>query len=204
MICIENQSRPLPWHKSTFFLKRDRRQYTTTAHHTHTHTAAFLQRELCVFLPRQQLLLTNVPEQSCALLFSRKKLKKNNILQQIIKKLQDFLLEYLHIDPILKKLVDFVLQVPVQRVTKYPLLLSRLHKVTPSHHEDKNNIKLAQDKIEAALEQMNKVRKLLSLLDNPRPNQVGSILGPVFLLCDKTFQFSFLLKKLVSNKSIKL
>ena len=96
-------------------------------------------------------------------------MKKNNILQQIIKKLQDFLLEYLYIDPILKKLVDFVLQVPVQRVTKYPLLLSRLHKVTPSHHEDKNNIKLAQDKIEAALEQMNKVRKLLSLLDNP-PN----------------------------------
>ena len=46
---------------------------------------------------------------------------------------------------------------PVQRVTKYPLLLSRLYKVTPSHHSDKNDIKLAQDKIEAALEQMNKV-----------------------------------------------
>ena len=181
-----------------------KRQTLVYYHRTpYTHTAAFLQRELCVFLPRQQLLLTNVPEQSCALLFSRKKLKKNNILQQIIKKLQDFLLEYLYINPILKKLVDFVLQVPVQRVTKYPLLLSRLHKVTPSHHEDKNNIKLAQDKIEAALEQMNKVRKLSSLLDNP-PNYVGSILGPVFLLCDKTFQFSFLLKKLVSKKNIKL
>jgi hypothetical protein len=47
--------------------------------------------------------------------------------------------------------------VPVQRVTKYPLLLSRLYKVTPSHHTDKNDIKSAQDKIEAALEQMNKV-----------------------------------------------
>ena len=46
---------------------------------------------------------------------------------------------------------------PVQRVTKYPLLLSRLYKVTPSHHTDKNDIKSAQDKIEAALEQMNKV-----------------------------------------------
>ena len=182
-----------------------KRQTLVYYHRTpYTHTAAFLQRELCVFLPRQQLLLTNVPEQSCALLFSRKKLKKNNILQQIIKRLQDFLLGIpIYKDPILKKLVDFVLQVPVQRVTKYPLLLSRLHKVTPSHHEDKNNIKLAQDKIEAALEQMNKVRKLLSLLDNP-PNQVLSILGPVFLLCDKTFQFSFLLKKLTSNKSIKL
>lgn len=48
---------------------------------------------------------------------------------------------------------------PVQRVTKYPLLLSRLYKVTPSHHSDKNDIKLAQDKIEAALEQMNKDAK---------------------------------------------
>ena len=50
---------------------------------------------------------------------------------------------------------------PVQRVTKYPLLLSRLYKVTPSHHSDKNDIKLAQDKIEAALEQMNKVSTLI-------------------------------------------
>ena len=49
--------------------------------------------------------------------------------------------------------------VPVQRVTKYPLLLSRLYKVTPAHHSDKNDIKLAQDKIEAALEQMNKDAK---------------------------------------------
>lgn len=51
------------------------------------------------------------------------------------------------------------LMVPVQRVTKYPLLLSRLYKVTPSHHTDKNDIKSAQDKIEAALEQMNKDAK---------------------------------------------
>ena len=51
------------------------------------------------------------------------------------------------------------LMVPVQRVTKYPLLLSRLYKVTPAHHSDKNDIKLAQDKIEAALEQMNKDAK---------------------------------------------
>ena len=51
----------------------------------------------------------------------------------------------------------FILQVPVQRVTKYPLLLNRLHKVTPTHHPDKDDIKTAQDRIEAALEQMNKV-----------------------------------------------
>ena len=49
-------------------------------------------------------------------------------------------------------------QVPVQRVTKYPLLLSRLYKVTPHRHEDRNTIKLSQERIEAALEQMNKVR----------------------------------------------
>ena len=51
-----------------------------------------------------------------------------------------------------------VFQVPVQRVTKYPLLLSRLQKVTPSHHKDRTTLKNARDKIEAALEQMNKVR----------------------------------------------
>ena len=49
------------------------------------------------------------------------------------------------------------LQVPVQRVTKYPLLLSRLLKVTPARHKDRNTIKYAKERIEAALEQMNKV-----------------------------------------------
>lgn len=47
----------------------------------------------------------------------------------------------------------------MQRVTKYPLLLNRLHKVTPTHHPDKDDIKTAQDRIEAALEQMNKDAK---------------------------------------------
>eukprot|EP00095_Tigriopus_kingsejongensis_P006708 maker-scaffold25_size650667-snap-gene-4.14 protein:Tk06708 transcript:maker-scaffold25_size650667-snap-gene-4.14-mRNA-1 annotation:"myosin-m heavy chain-like" len=51
------------------------------------------------------------------------------------------------------------LMVPVQRVTKYPLLLSRLLKVTPTHHKDRNTIKHAKEKIEAALEQMNKDAK---------------------------------------------
>ena len=50
---------------------------------------------------------------------------------------------------------------PVQRVTKYPLLLSRLQKVTPAHHKDKEAIRNAKEKIEAALEQMNKVRRLI-------------------------------------------
>jgi hypothetical protein len=51
-------------------------------------------------------------------------------------------------------------QVPVQRVTKYPLLLSRLLKVTPAHHKDRNTIKYAKERIEAALEQMNKVSQV--------------------------------------------
>ena len=55
------------------------------------------------------------------------------------------------------EIVCLLFQVPVQRVTKYPLLLNRLHKVTPCHNEDRNAIKKAQEKIESALEQMNKV-----------------------------------------------
>merc|ERR1719410_1465998 len=51
------------------------------------------------------------------------------------------------------------LMVPVQRVTKYPLLLNRLHKVTPTHHKDRENIREAQSRIEAALEQINKDAK---------------------------------------------
>jgi len=50
------------------------------------------------------------------------------------------------------------LMVPVQRVTKYPLLLSRLHKTTPPHLEARELLKLAQQKIEAHLEHMNAVR----------------------------------------------
>lgn len=55
------------------------------------------------------------------------------------------------------------LQVPVQRVTKYPLLLNRLQKVTPAHHKDREAIRNAREKIEAALEHMNKVSNGLSL-----------------------------------------
>merc|ERR1719273_343760 len=51
------------------------------------------------------------------------------------------------------------LMVPVQRVTKYPLLLARLLKVTPGNHKDRDNIREAQTRIEAALEQINKDAK---------------------------------------------
>ena len=48
-----------------------------------------------------------------------------------------------------------VFQVPVQRVTKYPLLLSRLLKVTPSHHEDRTALQESRENIEHHLEHMN-------------------------------------------------
>ncbi len=46
----------------------------------------------------------------------------------------------------------------MQRVTKYPLLLARLLKVTPACRQaDRKALRTAREKIEAALEQMNKV-----------------------------------------------
>lgn len=55
--------------------------------------------------------------------------------------------------------IHFYLQVPVQRVTKYPLLLARLYKVTPSHHEGRDLLKQAQEKIELHLNHMNREAK---------------------------------------------
>ncbi|KAH1003997.1 uncharacterized protein LOC109534518 [Dendroctonus ponderosae] len=51
------------------------------------------------------------------------------------------------------------LMVPVQRVTKYPLLLARLFKVTPTHHETREQLKEAQHKIELHLNHMNSETK---------------------------------------------
>ena len=57
--------------------------------------------------------------------------------------------------------VLYFLQVPVQRVTKYPLLLARLLKATPSVRPDiqeaKKRLKQAQTNIELHLEHMNAV-----------------------------------------------
>lgn len=47
------------------------------------------------------------------------------------------------------------LMVPVQRVTKYPLLLARLYKVTPAHHSSRELLREAQHKIELHLNHMN-------------------------------------------------
>lgn len=51
------------------------------------------------------------------------------------------------------------LMVPVQRVTKYPLLLARLYKVTPAHLPGRELLKQAQHKIELHLEHMNSEAK---------------------------------------------
>ncbi|EDW93458.2 uncharacterized protein LOC6533011 [Drosophila yakuba] len=51
------------------------------------------------------------------------------------------------------------LMVPVQRVTKYPLLLARLYKVTPSHLEGRELLKQAQEKIELHLNHINQEAK---------------------------------------------
>ena len=44
-------------------------------------------------------------------------------------------------------LFEYCCQVPVQRVTRYPLLLSRLVKVTPGGHSDKEALQEAQEKV---------------------------------------------------------
>lgn len=54
------------------------------------------------------------------------------------------------------------LQVPVQRVTKYPLLLARLYKVTPEHIETRERLKEAREKIECHLNRMNREAKDIS------------------------------------------
>ncbi|XP_025836805.1 uncharacterized protein LOC108740489 [Agrilus planipennis] len=51
------------------------------------------------------------------------------------------------------------LMVPVQRVTKYPLLLARLHKATPAQHETKEQLMEAKHQIELHLNHMNSETK---------------------------------------------
>ncbi|PVD38880.1 hypothetical protein C0Q70_01505 [Pomacea canaliculata] len=47
------------------------------------------------------------------------------------------------------------LMVPVQRIMKYPLLLSRLYKATPDNHPDKEDIREAREKLEDILSHIN-------------------------------------------------
>lgn len=49
----------------------------------------------------------------------------------------------------------FIFQVPVQRVTKYPLLLSRLHRSTAACATERDDVKAAQRCVECRLEEIN-------------------------------------------------
>lgn len=51
------------------------------------------------------------------------------------------------------------LMVPVQRVTRYPLLLNRLYKVTAYHHKDRESLRDAQLRVELHLEHINRQTK---------------------------------------------
>lgn len=77
------------------------------------------------------------------------------------------------------------LMVPVQRVTKYPLLLNRLYKVTAYHHKDREALRDAQLKVELHLEHINqqtkgfgatnKIWRRISNLSAPISNRRGLI-----------------------------
>lgn len=54
------------------------------------------------------------------------------------------------------------LMVPVQRVTKYPLLLARLYKATPPTHASREDCRRAKEKIELHLQHMNNETKEMS------------------------------------------
>lgn len=47
------------------------------------------------------------------------------------------------------------MKVPVQRVTKYPLLLSRLYRATPTCASEREDVKGAQRCVESRLEEIN-------------------------------------------------
>ena len=74
-------------------------------------------------------------------------------------------------------------------MTRYPLLLSRLVKVTPGGHSDKEALQEAQDKVEAGLDTMNqettrdtgttKLWRRISMINTPyrRSEQQIDLLG---------------------------
>ncbi|ESO96224.1 hypothetical protein LOTGIDRAFT_144253, partial [Lottia gigantea] len=47
------------------------------------------------------------------------------------------------------------LMLPVQQIVRYPLILKRLYKVTPQYHQDRENIRIAQTKMEEFLSRIN-------------------------------------------------
>lgn len=51
--------------------------------------------------------------------------------------------------------------------SRYPLLLSRLYKVTPHHHKDRDALRNAQQKVEVHLEHINQQTK-----GTPAPSKI--------------------------------
>lgn len=70
------------------------------------------------------------------------------------------------------------LMVPVQRVTKYPLLLNRLYKVTAYHHKDREALRDAQLKVELHLEHINQQTKGIGA-SNKIWRRISSLSAPI-------------------------
>lgn len=62
----------------------------------------------------------------------------------------------------------------MQRVTKYPLLLARLYKVTPAQQESRESLKEARRNIELHLEHMNSVSGKLVRLSIEKCSRLGN------------------------------
>uniref|UniRef100_T1J5H9 Band 7 domain-containing protein n=1 Tax=Strigamia maritima TaxID=126957 RepID=T1J5H9_STRMM len=92
--------------------------------------------------------------QACLLLTSLEKEKELLRIFLRVSQMENTLLRRMNLNSFL--------MVPVQRVTKYPLLLNRLLKVTCYQHKDHDLIREAQQKIELHLEQINQQAKDIS------------------------------------------
>lgn len=81
---------------------------------------------------------------------------------------------------------------PVQRVTKYPLLLARLYKVTPEHHlEARQTLNEARHKIQLHLEHINSVSTRFSLFRYFSFFIVNNFFTTVFLYLLLLFLFCY-------------
>ena len=87
-----------------------------------------------------------------------------SLLLASLEKEKELLRIFLHVsqmeNTLLRRMnLNSFLMVPVQRVTKYPLLLSRLYKVTPIQHESRILLREAQHKVELHLNHINSETK---------------------------------------------
>ncbi|CAB3992237.1 Myosin-M heavy chain [Paramuricea clavata] len=102
------------------------------------------------FLQAYELYCSRQPE-AMSLLESLQ--KKNDVLRV-------FLNITCHENPKCRKMdINSFLMAPVQRVTKYPLLLSRIRRATPRWHGDREDLKLAQRKVEEQIAKINSLTK---------------------------------------------